>query len=229
MPKNKRMVKERFFTIKTNKKDHSILDKFTDEFGYAAFEAEERSDDSRRSIKQISNNDELTEEVADFCKENSCAITLIYKEKGILMEKLFRGKQICKEKKYGDEDPAPVVEVEYDKSVASFINNKKINNHKPKENNPYKKTSNNTNNKSSNKSSNNTKNKTSNNNNSTNSNPSNSNPKRTQQKRKTTHYYGVMSDSKPREVQPSNRADLIQKQVSDVSITTRKKRTINKP
>lgn len=126
MSKNKQ-THERFFTIKTPKKDSSILDQFLDEFGYSAFETEERPDDSRRSIKQLSRNDELIEEVADFCKDYSCSIYLIYKEKGKLMEQLFRGKQVCKPKEYGQPDPTPEL-TENDKAqVQEFLDSRKQN------------------------------------------------------------------------------------------------------
>jgi hypothetical protein len=120
-------IHERFFTIKTPKKDSSILDQFLDEFGYSAFETEERPDDSRRSVKQVSRNDELIEEVADFCKDYSCSIYLIYKEQGKLMEQLFRGKQICKPKEYGKPDPTPELTENDLAQVQEFLDKRKQN------------------------------------------------------------------------------------------------------
>lgn len=104
MSKNQRGVRETYFTIITPKKDGTILDQFLKEFGYSPFETEEREIDTRRSVKQISKNEELKEEVADFCRENGCSITLVYKEKGQLTQQLFKGKQICKSKPYEKQD-----------------------------------------------------------------------------------------------------------------------------
>lgn len=118
--------REKFFTIKTPKKDSSILDQFLSEFGYSAFETEERPDDSRRSVKQVSRNDELVEEVADFCKENSCSIYLIYKEGNKLMEQLFKGKQIYNPKEYKSSDPTPEnTTTKDDDTIRDFLNTHK--------------------------------------------------------------------------------------------------------
>ncbi len=104
MSKNYKGIRETYFTIITPKKDGSILDQFLEEFGYSPFETEERDVDTRRSVKQISKNEELKEEVADFCKEHGCSITLVYKERGKLNQQLFKGKQMCKAKPYEKED-----------------------------------------------------------------------------------------------------------------------------
>lgn len=132
MKKNQQNKQEQFFTIKTPKKDSSILDQFLSEFGYSAFETEERPDDSRRSVKQVSKNEELIEEVADFCRENGCSIYLIYKDNNKLMEQLFRGKQICSPKEYQSSDPTPENHtLKEEEFIQDFINKNNQKSSKP--------------------------------------------------------------------------------------------------
>ena len=92
---------ERFFTITTPRKDGSILDQFLDEFGYSAFEKEDRSDDTRRSVQQIAPNEELIAEVADFCKDNKCKMQLIYKRGNQLVQQTFQSDKAYSPKPYG--------------------------------------------------------------------------------------------------------------------------------
>ncbi len=91
----------KFFTITTPRKDGQILEDFLSEFGYSAFEKENREDDTRRSVAQISPNSELIEEVADFCKDNKCTMQLIYKRENQLVRQTFQSDKVFKPKTYG--------------------------------------------------------------------------------------------------------------------------------
>lgn len=138
MPKHNFKTKERFFTIKTPRKDGSILDLFLSEFGYAAFESEDRQEDTRRSVKQVSTNEELIAEMADFCKDNGCKIALIYKEGKVLKQKHFQGKTAYEAKDYkGSEDIVKEIEAnekEAFKEANRYNNSPQNNNQNPPNN-----------------------------------------------------------------------------------------------
>lgn len=91
---NKKEKSEKFFTISTPRKDGAILDKFLVEFGYKSFENEDREKDTRRSVLQISDNDELIEEVADFCKDNKCIMMLFYEINNALAQRTFKSDKV---------------------------------------------------------------------------------------------------------------------------------------
>lgn len=139
MPKHNFKTKERFFTIKTPRKDGSILDLFLSEFGYAAFESEDRQEDTRRSVKQVSTNEELIAEMADFCKDNGCKIALIYKEGKVLKQKHFQGKTAYEAKDYkGSEDIVKEIEAnekEAFKEANRYNNSPQNNNQNPPQSN----------------------------------------------------------------------------------------------
>lgn len=103
MTEQKRKI-ETFFTITTPRKDGSILEQFLDEFGYSAFEKEDRSEDTRRSVKQISSNEELIAEVGDFCRENKCKMQLIYKRGNQLVQQTFQSNKTYSPKTYGESE-----------------------------------------------------------------------------------------------------------------------------
>jgi len=102
---------EKFFTITTPRKDGSILDQFLDEFGYSAFEKEDRSDDTRRSVQQITPNEELVSEVSDFCNENKCKMQLIYKRGNQLVQQTFQSNQAYSPKPYGESEGQKLQEI----------------------------------------------------------------------------------------------------------------------
>lgn len=126
MTKQKRKY-ERFFTIATPRKDGAILDKFLDEFGYSAFEKEDRHEDTRRSVQQISSNDELIEEIADFCKDNTCVMQLIYKRGHQLVQQSFKSDKTFQPKPYGNNEGEKLEELSKKPKQKKSQNNTDVN------------------------------------------------------------------------------------------------------
>jgi len=226
MSKNNKNVRERFFTIVTPSKDGSVLDQFLSEFGYAAFESENRPEDTRRSVNQISTNEELMAELEDFCNEYGRRITLIYKEKNQLMQRTYQGSRAYKPKPYaGSEEIANELqqqEEEANKALKAQQNQKKgqkKNRRRP----PYDK--NNQSNKSNQSKEDQELNdfvkgkKEQKNGQKNNQRRYNNNNKNRKQKQ-----VGVMQDKPMREV-----SDQPPKPESNANVTVKKKRVINKP
>lgn len=229
MSKNNKNVRERFFTIVTPSKDGSVLDQFLSEFGYAAFESENRPEDTRRSVNQISTNEELMAELEDFCNEYGRRITLIYKEKNQLMQRTYQGSRAYKPKPYaGSEEIANELqqqEEEANKALKAQQNQRKghkNNRRKPSHN---KNTQSNKSNQSKDDQQLNdfVKGKKEQRQNQKNG-QKNNQRRNNNNKNRRPRQVGVMQDKPMREV-----SDQPVKQESNASVTVKKKRTINKP
>ena len=226
MSKNNKNVRERFFTIVTPSKDGSVLDQFLSEFGYAAFESENRPEDTRRSVNQISTNEELMAELEDFCNEYGRIITLIYKEKNQLMQRTYQGSRAYKPKPYaGSEEIANELQQQEEKANKALKaqQNQKKGQKKNRRRPPYDK--NNQSNKSNQSKDDQELNdfvkgkKEQKNGQKNNQRRYNNNNKNRKQKQ-----VGVMQDKPMREV-----SDQPTKPESNANVTVKKKRVINKP
>ncbi|MBM24449.1 MAG: hypothetical protein CL760_01900 [Chloroflexi bacterium] len=226
MSKNNKNVRERFFTIVTPSKDGSVLDQFLSEFGYAAFESENRPEDTRRSVNQISTNEELMAELEDFCNEYGRRITLIYKEKNQLMQRTYQGSRAYKPKPYaGSEEIANELQQQEEKANKALKaqQNQKKGQKKNRRRPPYDK--NNQSNKSNQSKDDQELNdfvkgkKEQKNGQKNNQRRYNNNNKNRKQKQ-----VGVMQDKPMREV-----SDQPTKPESNANVTVKKKRVINKP